>query len=693
MASDGSDRDTPSGELRRFLAPEFPSGFDALELAGDCAGVRRRLAEMERFRSMVDLSSDLLLVIDADSGLVVDANASACRRLGRSRELLLGQSFPDLLEAPVGQRLVALLADCRQSLLDNVILVSSLVGAGGVPFPAEIALACACGAGGSARAAVVAVRDISVRKAAKDQLARLSRAYETLSEINKLVARAGSERELLAGACQVAVEHWGFPLVRVTPLVDDPRVLAAASHYGPAAELLARQASAAIPFGFSERWHLIRLLSFGEYYCSGALERDPMLAPWAAVSREFGVRAIAVFPLHIEGRLTFAMTFHAAAAEDFDPALVRVLTEMAADISFGLDRLAESRRVREAELRYSSIFRFSPSSILILRLADGRVVDANDAFLATFGYSLDETVGRPALEMHLWADIEARAAMFALLAESGRLHEFAARWCRSSGEAIDCLVSGEVIVLGGERHLVCVVSDISRLKESEQRLRDIQGQLRNLGVRREAAREDERKRMAREIHDVLGQLLTALRLDVDMLGMEFGAEAPLLLERTAKTLHLVDSTIAIVRNLATALRPSALDMGIVSALEWQAKEFAGRTGIPCSVMVREGDIDLTEEQAIGVFRLVQESLTNVARHARASAVVVNLVRGDGGYWLSVADDGAGFDPAAVGRTSLGLVGMRERAVALGGELAVHSAPGSGTIIEVNFSAKPAGEAP
>lgn len=194
--------------------------------------------------------------------------------------------------------------------------------------------------------------------------------------------------------------------------------------------------------------------------------------------------------------------------------------------------------------------------------------------------------------------------------------------------------------------------------------------------------------MAREIHDVLGQLLTALRLDVDMLGMEFGADQPMLLERTAKTTELVDSTIAIVRDLASSLRPSALDMGIASALDWQAREFSGRTGVVCEVSVKEGEVALDETQAIGVFRLVQESLTNVTRHARASRVEVVLGKVGKSYRLSVRDDGLGFDPAAVGDGSLGLVGMRERAMGLGGEFAVYSAPGKGTTVKVRFPARP-----
>jgi len=223
--------------------------------------------------------------------------------------------------------------------------------------------------------------------------------------------------------------------------------------------------------------------------------------------------------------------------------------------------------------------------------------------------------------------------------------------------------------------------DVTERKRVEAALRASEQQFRELASRRENERELERKRVARELHDELGQSLTALRMRASLLRVQFGGANPLLVESVAEMTQLVDHSIEVIRGAASALRPAALDMGVASALEWLVREFSRHSGIACALEVDEEQVTLPEAAATAVFRIVQESLTNVARHAQAQNVDVRLARTAVGYVLRVRDDGRGFDPAAA-RSSLGLVGVRERVLALGGELAVTSAPGQGTLIEV-----------
>jgi signal transduction histidine kinase len=225
-----------------------------------------------------------------------------------------------------------------------------------------------------------------------------------------------------------------------------------------------------------------------------------------------------------------------------------------------------------------------------------------------------------------------------------------------------------------------IAREVTERKRVEQLGRD-------QSFRREAAREEERKYIARELHDELGQLLSALRLEVSVVRLRFGQSNPAIGERTASMLALVDSIIRLQRDLVSSLRPAVLDLGIGPALEWLVGEFTERSGVICRLQLSEALVALDADQTTMVFRIVQESLTNVARHARASRVDVALQRRPDGYLLTVQDDGKGFDLlAARNPKSLGLIGLHERAQMLGGRLDLRSGANAGVTIAVAFPA-------
>lgn len=235
--------------------------------------------------------------------------------------------------------------------------------------------------------------------------------------------------------------------------------------------------------------------------------------------------------------------------------------------------------------------------------------------------------------------------------------------------------------------------EIGEREQAERRLRESQSLLRQLAARSDAVREEERKYLTREIHDELGQYLSALRLNVSVLGLRFGAANPELEASTRNLVGLVDSTIKVVRDVVAALRPAVLDLGIVSALEWLADEFVEHTALACRLRVDEASVALDEQRATDLFRIVQESLTNIRRHARARQVEISLTRQGAHYLLEVRDDGLGFDPAKRKLKSFGLVCMRERALKLGGELDLVSTPGRGSRIRLRFPIESVGHEP
>lgn len=235
--------------------------------------------------------------------------------------------------------------------------------------------------------------------------------------------------------------------------------------------------------------------------------------------------------------------------------------------------------------------------------------------------------------------------------------------------------------------------DISNMRKAERRLAASNQQLRELTTRRESAREEERKLIAQEIHDELGQHLTALRMGISMLHLQFGSKAPGLNEAVDRLMGLCDRTIQVVRSVSTSLRPAVLNMGLYPALEWLIDEFRQHTRIACELTTHSEVPALTDVQATTAFRIVQEALNNVARHSGATRTVVNLERIDDSYRLDITDNGHGFDPTLVNKRSLGLAGMRERGISLGGEVVIFSHPGQGTTVQATLPIRSAQETP
>jgi PAS domain S-box-containing protein len=230
-----------------------------------------------------------------------------------------------------------------------------------------------------------------------------------------------------------------------------------------------------------------------------------------------------------------------------------------------------------------------------------------------------------------------------------------------------------------------VIRNITQAKRSEELLRASTDQLRNLAARVEAVREEERTRVAREIHDELGQSLTVLKLELVRVQQNPAAEDTQ--KRLADTIAQVDHTIDQVRRIAGELRPAILDhFGLEAAIKWQAKQLEERIGI--SVVVKstaENDINLPGDVSIAAFRVVQEAITNVLRHAKASTIRIGIVESPDVLRLSIVDNGRGMTHQQMsGRKSLGLLGMKERIAHLGGQMRISSSVGKGTHLDITI---------
>jgi signal transduction histidine kinase len=227
--------------------------------------------------------------------------------------------------------------------------------------------------------------------------------------------------------------------------------------------------------------------------------------------------------------------------------------------------------------------------------------------------------------------------------------------------------------------------EIAERKGVEEALRQSQATLRELAAYQERIREDERKRIAREIHDDLGQNLLALRLDMSMLHARTGNSHPRLKSKVGAALDHLDTTMKSIRAIMNNLRPAVLDLGLHAAIEWQVHEFRRLSGIDCALSMNGQEPELDDQQATAVFRVLQESLTNIRRHARASNVRIELAAHDGRLSLAVQDNGVGMHPNERRKTHrFGLVGMAERVAMLDGELRIESVPGQGTVLSLSI---------
>jgi signal transduction histidine kinase len=239
---------------------------------------------------------------------------------------------------------------------------------------------------------------------------------------------------------------------------------------------------------------------------------------------------------------------------------------------------------------------------------------------------------------------------------------------------------------GGRIGWVSVVRDITERKQVEEELRHSSEQLRSLTTRLQTVREEERGRIAREIHDELGQVLTGLKMDLSWLAGRLLKNQKPLLKKTKSMSELVDATIQTVRKISSELRPGILDdLGLSAAIEWQAQEFENRTGIKCRFISSREDFRLDKERSTAVFRLFQETLTNVARHAEATRVDIELEERAGHLILKVHDNGKGITRRQISHSkSLGLLGMRERALLFEGEVEIKGIRGKGTTVTVQI---------
>jgi len=355
--------------------------------------------------------------------------------------------------------------------------------------------------------------------------------------------------------------------------------------------------------------------------------------------------------------------------------------------------MPNSRAVTD-EARLRAIIR-SAMEVIIVVDDTQHVVIFNPMAERVFGYAAADMIGAP-LERFMperhRVEHRAHVERFGATGVSERPMGGQRRLfgLRANGEEFPVEASISQIKVGDGKLYTVMLRDISERVRAENALHASREDLRRLSGGIQAAREEEKKRIAREIHDDFGQQLTALNLNVTILEFELRAHADkaVLLEQVQQIYTLLDRAVSSVRRIAADLRPAMLDdLGLESAIEWLITDFSERYGIAVTNGVDIHHIDFTPDAASAIFRIVQEALTNVARHAHATTVNVELRLEDRGFVVQVSDDGCGVaSDTTTPSNSFGLLGVRERAHLLDGDLDIISAPGKGFRLTVVLSA-------
>lgn len=341
----------------------------------------------------------------------------------------------------------------------------------------------------------------------------------------------------------------------------------------------------------------------------------------------------------------------------------------------------------EAQSLMASIVQSSDVGIIGQDLS-GTILSWNKGAEKLLGYSADETKGK---SIAITTPLDLRSELTEITEKIRRgeqIETYETMRLTKNGERVD--VSVTVSPIRGDSGQIIgassIIRDITDRKFAREELKKSNMQLRDLYRRLQSAREEERTRIAREIHDEFGQTLTALKFDLAWMKKQLPAGVQsAVTEKIDSMSKTIGAAISSIKTLSANLRPGILDdFGLIAAIEWQAEEFEARTGAKCKLKLDVGDVTIPEEISTVVFRIFQEALTNIMRHAGATIVELQLTEENGTLVFTIRDNGRGMDQDQMSPRSFGLLGIRERAAALSGTVLITSSHDQGTTVSARI---------
>jgi PAS domain S-box-containing protein len=353
------------------------------------------------------------------------------------------------------------------------------------------------------------------------------------------------------------------------------------------------------------------------------------------------------------------------------------------------ERKKSEIELRESESKFKMLFNSANDAVFVTQLSNeksyGDFIEVNEVACTRLGYTKEEFLQlSPSAIVSQKSINDFNFNMERLLREGHVIYDLVHR--AKDKKLIPVEINSHLFLYNEMPTVLSIARDITERKQAEEKLKRTSKLLRELATHLQSVREEERTLIAQEIHDELGQVLTALKIQIALLANKLNKNQQALKEKINSLSDMIDASVESVQKISSKLRPGILDeLGLIAAIEWQAEDFEKLTNIKCSLSLPRAEIVLEKNKSTAIFRIFQEALTNIVRHSEANKVVISLMNHQSNIYLEILDNGKGITQEQIRDfKSLGIHGMEERALVFGGQVYIEGIAGKGTTVKVEI---------